>query len=198
VYPDSIFKPIFLLNFKEGKMDIREVYENMDKKHALVVVLLALIAIATTFSAFQTYKLNQVLSGEAPSAPAAERPARPSADNPTKKPSEYKIGMDYKKAIESKKPMLILFYADWCGFCVRFMPIYEKLYKAHKRNFNFVKINVEDEQYADVVKKYEISAFPTVFLVNTKEDTREKLQNRDFGDMDKLNGILNDFYKENK
>ena len=106
--------------------------------------------------------------------------------------------MDYKKAIEAKKPMLILFYADWCGFCVRFMPIYEKLYKAHKRNFNFVKINVEDEQYADVVKKYEISAFPTVFLVNTKEDTREKLQNRDFGDMDKLNGILNDFYKENK
>ena len=72
VYPDSIFKPIFLLNFKEGKMDIREVYENMDKKHALVVALLALIAIATTFSAFQTYKLTQFLSGGAPSAPSAE------------------------------------------------------------------------------------------------------------------------------
>lgn len=179
-------------------MGIKEVFENMDKKHATVVCLLALLVISTTFGAFQTYKLTQFLSGGAPSAPSAERPARPSADVPTKKPSEYKIGMDYKKAVASKKPMLILFYADWCGFCVRFMPIYEKLYKAHKHDFNFVKINVEDENYADVVKKYEIAAFPTVFLVNTKKDTREKLENRDFGDMDKLNGILNDFYKENK
>lgn len=177
-------------------MGIREVYENMDKKHALVVALLVLLVVSTSIGAFQTYKLNQVLSGG--SVPTAERPSRPSAETPTKKPSEYKIGMDYKKAVESKKPMLILFYADWCGFCVRFMPIYEKLYKAHKRDFNFVKINVEDSKNSDLVEKYEIKAFPTVFLVNTKEDTREKLENRDFGDMDKLNGILNDFYKENK
>ncbi len=179
-------------------MGIKEVYENLDKKYALVVALLTLLIILTTFGAYQTYKLTQYVSGNEPSAPAAEKPARPSADAPAKKPSDYKIGMDYKKAIESKKPMLILFYADWCGFCIRFMPIYERLYKAHKHDFNFVKINVEDEKYADVVKKYEIAAFPTVFLVNTKKDTRERLENHDFGDMDKLNGILNDFYKENK
>ena len=46
-------------------MGIKEVFENMDKKHATVVCLLALLVISTTFGAFQTYKLTQFLSGGA-------------------------------------------------------------------------------------------------------------------------------------
>lgn len=178
-------------------MGIKETFQNLDKKYALVVGLLVLLVISTAFNAFFSYKTSQALEGNAP-APSARPAARPASNQQLKKPSEYRIGMDYQKAITSKKPMLILFYADWCGFCIRFMPIYEKLYKNHKRNFNFVKINVEDEKYSDVVKKYQINAFPTVFMVNTKVDTREKLENSNFGDMEKLDSILNDFYKENK
>lgn len=174
--------------------------ENFDCKYALKIGLLTLVAASTTFSAITNYQVKGLLTnGAAPSAQAtAEAPAQPDANEPTKKPSEYKFGMPYEKAVKSKKPMIVLFYADWCGFCVRFMPIFEELYKNHKANFNFVKVNVEDKKYEDAVKKYEIAAFPTVFMVNTKTDKREQLKNENFGDMNKLNELINDFHSKNK
>lgn len=173
-------------------------FGNFDKKYAFKIGLLTLVAAATTFSAVENYQLKglmeKAVGGNAPAA--AEAPSN--GDEPTKKPSEYKVGIPYEKAIKQKKPMLVLFYADWCGFCVRFMPIFEELHKNHKDQFNFVKVNVEDNKYQDAVKKYEISAFPTVYMVNTKTDKREHLKNENFGDMSKLDELLNDFYKKNK
>ena len=176
---------------------------DFDAKEALKMGLLTLVAAATTFSAITGYQVKGMLSNGTASAPAAaeapsaEAPAQ-NADEPTKKPSEYKFGIPYEKAVKAKKPMIVLFYADWCGFCVRFMPIYEELYKNHKNHFNFVKVNVEDKKYEDAVKKYEIAAFPTVFMVNTKTDKREQLKNENFGDMSKLDSLMNDFYNKNK
>ncbi|MBO6257194.1 thioredoxin fold domain-containing protein [bacterium] len=178
--------------------------ENFDCKYALKIGLLTLVAVATTFSAITSYQVKGLLSnGAAPSAPSAEAPAAPAAeapaaDQPSKKPSDYHFGIPYEKAVKAKKPMIVLFYADWCGFCVRFMPIYEELYKNHKNQFNFVKVNVEDNKYEAAVKKYEIAAFPTVFMVNTKTDKREQLKNENFGDMNKLDELMNDFYNKNK
>ena len=94
--------------------------------------------------------------------------------------------------------MIVLFYADWCGFCIRFMPIYEELYKNHKNHFNFVKVNVDEKENEALVKKYEIAGFPTVYMVNTKTDKREQLKNENFGDMNKLNELMNDFHSKNK
>ena len=179
-------------------MGLKECWANLDKKDAFKTTLLALVLVSTSFGAFQSYKLTNYVVGDTP-APAASAPSKASADQPSKKPSEYKIGIPYEKASkDTKKPMIVLFYADWCGFCVRFMPIYEELYKNHKNQFNFTKVNVEDSKYADAVQKYEISAFPTVYMVNTKEDTREHLENQNFGDMKKLDELLNDFHKHNK
>ncbi len=178
-------------------MGLKECWANLDKKYALSTTLLALVFASTTFGAVQTYQLKNVITGNAPAANQQEQ-AAPSADEPSKKPSEYKFGIPYEKAIKDKKPMIVLFYADWCGFCVRFMPIYEELYKNHKKQFNFVKVNVEDSKYRDAVEKYEISAFPTVFMVNTRTDKREHLKNENFGDMNKLDQLLNDFYNKNK
>lgn len=175
--------------------------ENFDAKYAVKIGLLTLVAVATTFTAVTNYQVKGLLSnGAAPSqAPAAEAPApAPAQEGPSKKPSDYHFGIPYEKAVKAKKPMIVLFYADWCGFCVRFMPIYEELYKNHKDQFNFVKVNVEDKKYEAAVKKYEIAAFPTVFMVNTKTDKREQLQNENFGDMSKLNQLMNDFYNKNK
>ena len=180
-------------------MGLKECWANLDKKDALKTTLLALVLVSTTFGAIQSYKLTNYVVGDAPSSASAPAPSQGSADQPSKKPSEYKIGIPYEKAAkDTKKPMIVLFYADWCGFCVRFMPIYEELYKNHKNQFNFTKVNVEDSKYADAVKKYEISAFPTVFMVNTKNDTREHLENQNFGDMNKLDQLLNDFHAQNK
>ena len=174
-------------------MGFKESIKEMDKLKASVVGLLALTFVSTTFNAYQTTQVKNILAGDAPEAAAPAKPAKGEA----KKPSQYKFGTKYEKAVKSKKPMALLFYADWCGYCIRFMPIYERLFKAYKKKYNFVKINVEDPKYADEVEKYDISAFPTLFLVNPEDDTHIHVENQNFGDNKKMKKIFNDFYNEN-
>jgi len=66
--------------------------------------------------------------------------------NAPKHPSEYHIGITYDEALKSEKPMLAVFYVDWCGYCLRFMPKFATLSRVYKDKFNFVMINVEETE----------------------------------------------------
>ena len=114
------------------------------------------------------------------------------------KPSEYKIGMDYEKAMTAKKPVIVLFYADWCHYCIKFMPTYLKLSETYKNEYNFSKVNVEDSKYEKLVREIGITGFPTVFIIDPKYDNRVLLSNAIFGDMDKLQAELDRFARIRK
>ncbi|MBP3820699.1 conjugal transfer protein TraF [bacterium] len=179
-------------------MGIRETFKEMDKMKACVVALLALTFASTTVSAYQTVKVRELLENNGAPQPKVARGHRNDAKQPTKKPSEYKFGEDYNKSLKDKKPMALLFYADWCHFCVGFMPIYEKMYKQYKNKYNFVKINVEDPNYKEVVSKYQIQGFPTLFLVNPKDfEGRIHVPNRNFSDDNIMKKTFDDFHKNN-
>ena len=42
---------------------------------------------------------------------------------------KYDKGKTFKKAEAKKKPILVLFYADWCRYCQRFAPTFDKVSK---------------------------------------------------------------------
>lgn len=151
------------------------------KFKVFMATLLTLTFWATSFNTYQIFQMN---GGTIVTAPA------------NKKPSSYKFGVKYEKALESQKPMALLFYADWCRFCIAFMPKYQKLYKQYKRKYNFVKINVEDPQYRDEVEKYGIQGFPTLFLVNPQKDTHIRVDNENFDNKEKMTEIFDNFYEE--
>jgi len=44
------------------------------------------------------------------------------------------------------KPMIINFWASWCGFCVKEFPAFENVYNEYKNDINFMMINVTDGQ----------------------------------------------------
>ena len=100
------------------------------------------------------------------------------AMNAPKHPSEYNIGITYDEAIQSDKPMLAVFYVDWCGYCLRFMPKFKILSTIYKNKYNFVMINVES---SDKMKKLAddvgIGGFPTVFILDPKYDNRVLMSN---------------------
>lgn len=101
-------------------------------------------------------------------------------------PSEYNIGTRYELAMKDKKPFIALFYTDWCTYCKRFMPRYKTMSDIYKDKYNFVMINVEDSNYAKVVKDYDIGGFPTIYIIDPTIDNRILLNNAIYDDLGKL------------
>ena len=93
------------------------------------------------------------------------------------KPSDYKVGITYDQALESDKPMLALFYVDWCGYCLRFMPKFKVLSMMYLGRYNFVMLNVEDPVNKELVEDVALTGFPTVYIMDPKYDNRILINN---------------------
>ena len=55
--------------------------------------------------------------------------------------------------------VIALFYASWCPFCVRFLPIFKKY--AEKKERHFVIVQDDQETIAD---QYSVKVYPTVLF----------------------------------
>ncbi|RHZ61873.1 hypothetical protein Glove_345g48 [Diversispora epigaea] len=67
---------------------------------------------------------------------------------------------DFKKLVlESKEPVIVDFYADWCGPCKLLAPILERVVKDNKK-VTLVKLNTDNNQ--ELAEKYSITGLPTV------------------------------------
>lgn len=107
--------------------------------------------------------------------------------NAPKHPSEYKIGISYDEAFKSDKPMLAVFYVDWCGYCLRFMPKFRILNTLYKNKYNFVMINVEgDQNTRALAEDVGIAGFPTVYILDPKYDNRVLLSNSYYHNLKKF------------
>ena len=110
-------------------------------------------------------------------------------------PSEYSIGVKYEDAIKSDKPILALFYVDWCGYCLKFMPKYKLIHTLYKDKFNIVMINAEYPQYSQLVDDVSLSGFPTLYIIDKKYDNRIMLNNAIYTDLKKLRVELDRFLR---
>ncbi|MGK0363360.1 MAG: thioredoxin 1 [Saprospiraceae bacterium] len=75
--------------------------------------------------------------------------------------------MTFKELIASEKPVLIDFYADWCGPCKAFAPILENLKTEVGDTAQIVKIDVDKNQELSV--KYKVNSIPTVMIFQNSE-----------------------------
>ena len=73
-----------------------------------------------------------------------------------------------KEVLESDVPVLIDFYADWCGACSIMSPLIEEVAKStSKDNVKIGKINIDENQ--DLAIKYDIENIPTLILFKNGE-----------------------------
>ena len=66
------------------------------------------------------------------------------------------------EVIGSTIPVLVDFYADWCGPCKIVAPTMETLSKEYAGKVKFVKVNVDNNP--EVASKYDIMSIPTGML----------------------------------
>ena len=118
--------------------------------------------------------------------------------NQKHKPSDYKIGIKYEDAIKTDKPMLVLFYVDWCGYCLKFMPKYKTISSIYKKDYNVVMLNSENPRYKDLVADVTLSGYPTLYIIDPKYNNRVHLTNSIYMDLKKLRVELDRYLRIRK
>lgn len=69
----------------------------------------------------------------------------------------------------SDKPVLALFYVDWCGYCRRFMPIFGELALKYKK-YDFVVVNCDYPENRELVEKIGIISYPSLVVLDKEND----------------------------
>lgn len=90
----------------------------------------------------------------------------------------------FKNIVDSEIPVLVDFYADWCGPCKMLAPILQQVKDAMGDGLKIVKIDVDKNQ--KLATKYNVRGVPTMMLFkNGKQLWRQSgvLQKNDILDV---------------
>lgn len=90
-----------------------------------------------------------------------------------------------KEVLENTGLTIVDFWADWCGPCKMFGPIFENVSNEYN-NIKFCKLNI-DEDLEDTSRKLGIMSIPTIILF---KDGKEIKRNIGFLDEDGLKEFL--------
>ena len=66
------------------------------------------------------------------------------------------------EVLKSNLPVIVDFWAEWCGPCKMLTPILEELSNEMKNEINVVKVNLDENQ--DLAMKYSIRSIPSLLL----------------------------------
>ncbi len=90
------------------------------------------------------------------------------------------------EVLKSELPVLVDFFADWCGPCKMMAPIMESLAESYEGKVKIGKLNIDDEM--EIAQRYRVMSIPTFIIFKdgeavdvsvgamSKEDLEKKLQ----------------------
>jgi len=72
-----------------------------------------------------------------------------------------------KEVLEHDKPIMVDFWAEWCGPCRAVSPILDKIAEENVGKLDIVKLNVDENP--ETAMKYGITSIPAMFVFHNGE-----------------------------
>ncbi|MEE8600145.1 thioredoxin [Euzebya tangerina] len=69
-----------------------------------------------------------------------------------------------EEVLQSDKPVLIDFWAEWCGPCRMVAPVVDEIAQEQAEHIKVVKLNVDENP--DTARHYKVMSIPTMLVVS--------------------------------
>lgn len=66
------------------------------------------------------------------------------------------------EVLDSEKPVIVDFWADWCGPCHAVAPVLDRIVQERADEVRLVKVNIDEEE--ELARRYGIVSIPTILL----------------------------------
>jgi thioredoxin 1 len=72
-----------------------------------------------------------------------------------------------EEVLQSETPVLVDFWAEWCGPCHAVAPVLDKIVEERAGELKLVKVNIDEEQ--ELATRYGVMSIPTMILFRDGE-----------------------------
>ena len=87
--------------------------------------------------------------------------------------TQVKNSEEFQKILNGSKPVLVDFYADWCGPCKMLAPTIEEISGEKNDDIVVCKVNVDENQ--DLAQKYSVQSIPTLICFKNGEINKKSV-----------------------
>jgi thioredoxin 1 len=77
------------------------------------------------------------------------------------------------EVMQSDKPVVIDFWASWCGPCRMFAPTFEKVGEELASTVKFAKINVDEQE--ELARKFRVMSIPTIIAFKNGQAVKKTM-----------------------
>ncbi|MBO0804923.1 MAG: thioredoxin [Nocardiopsaceae bacterium] len=75
------------------------------------------------------------------------------------------------EVLKSSKPVVVDYWAEWCGPCKMVSPVLEEIASEHGDKIDVVKLNIDDNP--TIAQRYQIMAIPTMSVFRDGEIVKQ-------------------------
>lgn len=77
--------------------------------------------------------------------------------------SAFTIQNNFNETVlQSDEPVVVDFWAPWCGYCRRLSPVVDRLEKQYDGKIRIAKLNIDEEP--ELAAQYKVDTIPTLIL----------------------------------
>jgi len=92
-----------------------------------------------------------------------------------------------QEVLKSETPVIVDFWAEWCGPCHAVAPVLDKIVEERKDAVKLVKVNIDEER--ELAERFGIASIPTMILFRDGEPSVSVIGAQPKGAIERTLGI---------